>query len=137
MGAVLLDPVDDSLTADVIFNVGADYKLKTTSYTFSAARDLAPSQDGNSMIRILRDWAISHQVNDLLTLGLSSSYVFQKDEEEGDSRALYSQPVAQLPAVGDWTSSLSYRFIETEDETETAYSNAVTLSLSYGTFLLP
>ena len=37
-----------SLTADMIFNVGADYKLKTTSYTFSAARDLAPSQDGYS-----------------------------------------------------------------------------------------
>jgi hypothetical protein len=32
---------------------------------------------------------------------------------------------------------LSYRFIETEDEIERAHSNAVTLTLSYGTFLLP
>ena len=80
---------------------------------------------------------MNHQVNDLLSLGLSSSYVFQKDEEEGDSRAFTISPSLNYQLSDDWSSSLSYRFIETEDETETAYSNAVTLSLSYGTFLLP
>ena len=137
VGAVLLDPFDDSLTADVIFNVGADYKLKTTNYTFSAARDLAPSQDGSLNDTYSARLGVSHQVNDLLTLGLSSSYAFQKDEEEGDSRAFTVSPSLNYQLSRDWTSSLSYRFIETEDETERAHSNAVTLTLSYGTFLLP
>ena len=136
-GAVVLDPLDDSLNADVIFNVGGDYKLKNTSYTFSAARDLAPSQDGSLEDIYSARLGVSHHVNDLLTLGLSSSYVFQKDEDEGDSRAFTVSPSLHYQLSQDWTSSLSYRFIHTEDETETAHSNAVTLTLSYGTFLLP
>ncbi|MEP7173335.1 MAG: hypothetical protein ABI705_07595, partial [Aestuariivirga sp.] len=67
----------------------------------------------------------------------SSSYVLQRDEEEGDSTAFSVSPSLNYKLSEDWTSSLSYRFIHTDDETETAYSNAVTLSLSYGTFLLP
>lgn len=136
-GAVLLDPLDDSPTADVIFNVGGDYKLKDTSYTFSAARDLAPSQDGSLEDTYSARLGVRHQVNDLLTLGLSSSYVLQNDEDEGDSRAFTVSPSLHYQLSRDWTSSLSYRFIHTDDETETARSNAVTLSLSYGTFLLP
>ena len=136
-GAVLLDPQDDSPTADVIFNVGGDYKLKNTSYTFSAARDLAPSQNGSLENTYSARLGVSHQVNDLLTLRLSSSYVLQDDEEEGDSRAFTVSPSLSYELSRDWTSSLSYRFVYTDNETETAYSNAVTLNLSYGTFLLP
>jgi hypothetical protein len=136
-GAVILDPTDDNVTADVIFNVTGDYKLKTTSFNFSAARDLAPSQDGTLDDTYSARLGVSHQVNDLMTIGLTSSYVFQRDEEEGDSSAFTVSPSLNYQLSRDWTSSLSYRFIHTEDETETAYSNAVTLSLSYGTFLLP
>jgi hypothetical protein len=136
-GAVLLDPQDDSPTADIIFNVGGDYKPKNTSYTFSAARDLAPSQDGSLEDTYSARLGVSHQMNDLLTLRLSSSYVLQNDEEEGDSRAFTVSPSLSYELSRDWTSSLSYRFIYTDDETETAHSNAVTLNLSYGTFLLP
>lgn len=136
-GAVLLDPLDDSPTTDVVFNVGGDYKLKNTSYTFSAARDLAPSQDGSLEDTYSARLGASHQVNDLLTLRLSSSYVLQNDEEEGDSRAFTVSPSLSYQLSRDWTSRLSYRFIRTDGDTETAHSNAVTLSLSYGTFLLP
>lgn len=136
-GAVVLDPDSDSLSADAIFNVGADYKLKTTSYTFSAARDLAPSQDGTLEDTYSARLGVTHQLNDLLTFGLSTSYVLQRDEEEGDSRAFSVSPSLNYQLSQDWTSSLSYRFIQTDDETETARSNAVTLTLSYGTFLLP
>ena len=133
----MLDPFDDSTTADVIFNVGADYKLKTTSYNFSAARDLAPSQDGSLQDTYSLRFGVNHQVNDLLSLGLTSGYTLQKDDEEGDSSAFTVSPSLNYQLSRDWTSSLSYRFIHTDDETETAYSNAVTLSLSYGTFLIP
>ena len=136
-GAVVLDPEDDSVVADVIFNVGGDYKLKTTSYTFSAARDLAPSQDGTLNDTYSARLGLSHEVNDLLTVGLSSSYVLQRDDDEGDSTAITVSPSLNYQLSQDWTSSLSYRFIQTDDQTETAHSNAVTLSLSYGTFLLP
>lgn len=136
-GAVILDPADGDVTADVIFNVGGDYKLKNTSYTFSAARDLAPSQDGSLEDTYSARLGVSHQVNDLLTLRLSSSYVLQDDEEEGDSRAFTVSPSLSYQLSRDWTSSLSYRFIHTDNETETAHSNSVTLNLSYGTFLLP
>ena len=137
VGVALSDPADDGPTAGVIFNVGADYKLKTTSYTFSAGWDLAPSEDGELNDTFSSGVGVSHQVNDLLTLGLSSSYVFQRDEEEGDSSAFTVSPSLNYQLSRDWTSSLSYRFIQTDEEEEPAYSNAVTLTLSYGTFLLP
>ncbi|MEQ1522134.1 MAG: hypothetical protein ABL936_12765, partial [Aestuariivirga sp.] len=136
-GAVVLDPDDDSVVADVIFNVGGDYKLKTTSYTFSAARDLAPSQDGTLEDTYSARLGLSHEVSDLLTVGLSSSYILQRDDDEGDSTAFSVSPSLNYQLSQDWTSSLSYRFIQTDDETETAHSNAVTLTLSYGTVLLP
>jgi hypothetical protein len=136
-GAVFLDPFEDNLTADVIFNVGGDYKLKATSYTFSAARDLAPSQDGTLEDTYSARLGVNHQFNDALTLGLSTSYVLQNDEDEGKSTAFTVSPSLSYQLSRDWTSSLSYRFIHTDDQTEIAYSNAVTLSLSYGTFLLP
>ena len=77
VGGVLLDPADDGPTADVIFNVGADYKLKTCFFTHSLRGGiLCQARMVNSMIRFLRGVGVSHQVaNDLLTLGLSSSYV--------------------------------------------------------------
>jgi hypothetical protein len=125
------------VTADVIFNVGGDYKLKNTSYTFSAARDLAPSQDGSLEVTYSARLGVSQQMNDLMTLGFSSSYVLQNDEEEGDSSAITVSPSLNYKLSRDWSSSLSYRFIRTDDDTETAHSNAITLSLSYGTFLLP
>jgi hypothetical protein len=136
-GVVVLDPFDDNVTADVIFNVGGDYKLKNTSYTFSAARDLAPSQDGSLEVTYSARLGVSQQMNDLMTLGFSSSYVLQNDEEEGDSSAITVSPSLNYKLSRDWSSSLSYRFIRTDDDTETAHSNAITLSLSYGTFLLP
>jgi hypothetical protein len=136
-GAVFLDPEDDELTADVIFNVAADYKLKDTSFTFSAGRDLSPSQDGSLNDRYSTRLGMSHQVNDLLTLGLYGTYSFQTNEDEGDSSALTISPSLNYQLSEDWSSSISYRYIETDDDTETAHSNAVTLSLSYGTFLLP
>ena len=43
----------------------ADYKLKKTSYSFSAARDLSPSQDGQLNDRYSARFGVSHQVNDL------------------------------------------------------------------------
>ncbi|HUQ38252.1 MAG TPA: hypothetical protein VM144_17925 [Aestuariivirga sp.] len=135
-GGVFLDPENDSLTADVIWNVAADYKLKTTNYTFSAARDLSPSQDGTLDDTYSARLGVSHQVNDMLSIALSSSYVLQRDEE-GDSSAFIVSPSLNYQLSRDWTSSLSYRYIETEDEIEEAYSNAVTLTLSYGTYLIP
>ncbi len=126
-----------ALTADVIFNVGADYKLKTTSYTFSAARDLAPSQDGSLNDTYSARLGVSHQVNDLLTVGLRVPMYFRRMRRREILRAFTVSPSLNYQLSRDWTSSLSYRFIETEDETETAHSNAVTLTLSYGTFLLP
>ena len=98
---------------------------------------LAPSQDGTLDDTYSARLGVNHAINDLLSVGLSSSYTLQKDEEEGDSRAFTVSPSLNYQLSQDWTTSLSYRFIETVDETETAYSNAVTFSLSYGTFLLP
>lgn len=37
----------------------------------------------------------------------------------------------------DWNTSLAYRFTQTDDEGKLAYSNAVTLNLSYRTYLFP
>lgn len=137
VGAVLLDPENEGLTADVIFNASADYKLKTTSYSFTASRDLSPSDDGSLNDLYSTGFAVSHQVNDLTTLGLFAAYAFQTDAAGEKSSALTISPSLTYQLSRDWTSTLSYRFIETEDDVETARSNAVTLTLSYGTFLLP
>ncbi len=80
---------------------------------------------------------MSHEVNDLTTLGFNATYATQTDSDNAESSAFTLSPSLSYRLSEDWTSSLSYRFIDTKDETETAYSNAVTLTLSYGTFLLP
>ncbi len=136
-GVVVLDPEEGGLEADIIFNASADYKLKTTSYSLSASRDLSPDDDGSLNDRYSTRIGVSHQVNDLTTVGLFATYAWQTDAEGAKSNALTVSPTLSYQLSRDWTSSLSYRFVQTEDETETAHSNAVTFSLSYGTFLLP
>jgi uncharacterized protein (PEP-CTERM system associated) len=137
VGVALLDPDDDGPTADVIFNVSADYKLKDTSYTLSASRDLQPSQDGDLEDRYSAHFGMSHQINDAMTFGVSGSFAYQPDSDDGETRAFTISPSLSYQLSQDWNSSLSYRFIQTDDENETAHSNEVALSLSYGTFLLP
>jgi opacity protein-like surface antigen len=137
VGAVLLDPEHDDTEVDMIFNASADYKLKTTGYSFSVGRDLSPSQDGSLNDRYSTRLAVNHEVNDLMTLGAYAAYSTQIDSEGAKSSALTISPTLSYQLSEDWSSSVSYRYIHTEDENETAHSNAVTLSLSYGTFLLP
>ena len=137
LGAVLLDPEDEGPTADVIFNVNAEYKLKDTSYSLVAARDLSPTQDGDLADRYSSRFSISHQFNDATAFGLYAAYSFQKDSDDNESSALTISPSISYQLSEDWNTSLSYRYIETDEEDEKAHSNAVTLSLSYGTFLLP
>ena len=137
LGAVLLDPDDGGLTADVIFNVSADYKLKDTSYSLVAARDLSPTQDGDLADRYSSRFSISHQVNDAMTFGVFAAYSFQNDSDDNESSALTISPSISYQLSEDWSSSVSYRYIETDEDDQKAHSNAVTLNLSYGTFLLP
>ena len=136
-GVVMLDPEEGGLAADMIFNASADYKLKTTSYSLSASRDLSPDDDGSLNDRYSTRIGVSHQVNDLTTVGLFATYAWQTDAEGEESSAFTVSPTLNYQLSRDWTSSLSYRFVQTDDATETAHSNAVTLTLSYGTFLIP
>lgn len=137
VGAVILDPDGDDTVVDLIYNASADYKLKNTGYSFSFGRDLSPSQDGSLNDRFSARLAVSHQINDLTTLGAYAAYSSQTDSDDEESSAFTISPSLSYQLSEDWSSSISYRFIRTDDETETAHSNAVTLSLSYGTFLLP
>lgn len=137
VGVVVLDPEEGGLTADMIFNASADYKLKTTSYSLSASRDLSPDDDGSLNDRYSTRIGVSHQVNDQTTVGLFATYAWQTDAEGAKSNALTVSPSLSYQLSRDWSSNLSYRFVQSDDETETAHSNAVTLTLSYGTFLLP
>lgn len=136
-GAVLLDPENDDPVVDMIFNASADYKLKSTGYSFSVGRDLSPSQDGSLNDRLSTRLAVSHQVNDLTTLGVFAAYSLQTDSDNEESSAFTISPSLNYQLSEDWSSSISYRYIETRDDIETAHSNAVTLSFSYRTFLLP
>ncbi|MBZ0260011.1 MAG: porin family protein [Hyphomicrobiales bacterium] len=137
VGAVILDPDGDDTVVDLIYNASADYKLKNTGYSFSFGRDLSPSQDGSLNDRFSARLAVSHAINDLTTLGAFASYSMQTDSDDEESSAFTISPSLSYRLSEDWSSSISYRFIETRDDVETAHSNAVTLSLSYGTFLLP
>ena len=136
-GVVVLDPEEGGLEADVIFNASADYKLKRTSYSLSASRDLSPDDDGSLNDRYFARFGVSHQVNDLTTVGLFATYALQTDSAGDKSTAFTISPTLSHQLSQDWSSSLSYRFVQTDDEIETAHSNAVTLTLSYGTFLFP
>jgi Putative MetA-pathway of phenol degradation len=136
-GAVYLDPVGQGLSADLIFNMSADYKLKDTTYSLSAQRDLAPSQNGDLLDRYSTRFNIAHQVNDLMSLGLSGTYSFQYDEDNNKSSALTISPSIKYQLAKEWSSTLSYRFIKSDTQLTSANSNAVIFSLSYGTTLLP
>jgi predicted porin len=105
--------------------------------SFSAARDLTPSQDGSLNDRYSTRLAVTHQVNDLTTLGVFATYSFQTDSDNEESSAFTISPSLSYQLSQDWSTAISYRYVQTEDDIEKAHSNAVTLSLSYGTFLLP
>ena len=137
VGAVILDPDGDDTVIDLIYNASADYKLKNTGYSFSFGRDLSPSQDGSLNDTYSARLSVSHAINDLTTLGAFAAYTLQTDSDDAESSAFTISPSLSYRLSEDWTSSISYRFIETRDDVETAHSNAITFSLSYGTFLLP
>ncbi len=136
-GAVFLDPEGLGLTADMVFRLGADYKLKDTGFSLSAERNISPSQNGSLLDSYSTRFSVSHQVNDLVKLGMSGSYSFQYAADNTKSSALSLSPSISYQLAKDWSSTLSYRFIQSDSPTTSAHSNAVTLNLSYGTTLLP
>jgi hypothetical protein len=138
VGVVLEDPEHEKLNAGGTFDVSADYKLKDTSYTISTGYDLLPDQDGDLEDRYSTRFGVSHQVNDMTTVGVTGQYSFEPGSNgEGSSAAISISPSLRYQLSRDLSSTLSYRFILDDDEGEQSHSNAVILSVSYGTTLLP
>jgi hypothetical protein len=134
---VLWDPADSGLSLGPIFNIAAAYKLKHASYSLSAGLDLSPDQDGTLKNLLSSNFSVSHQVNDLLSLGLSAGYSSQANSGEPRSSVLRFTPSLNYQLSQAWNSALSYQFVQSDDADTSAHSNAVSLTISYGTVLLP
>lgn len=137
VGIVAWDPEDSGLTLGPTFNVAAAYKLKETSYALSAGLDLSPDKDGELHNALSSSVSVSHQVNDLLNLGAAATYAYQFPDGEPDASVFTISPSLNYRLSEDWTSGLSYKYVQSDDAGILAHSNAVTLTLSYGTVLLP
>jgi hypothetical protein len=138
VGVALQDPVDSGPTLGPIFNIAADYKLKTTSYSLSAGRDLSPDlEDGILQSTLTASLGVSHQVNDLTTVGVAVGYSIQSGSGDPTTSALIITPTLNYQLSQDWQSALSYQFIQSDDAGTPAHSHAVSLTFSYGTVLLP
>ena len=137
VGVVLWDPEGSGPTLGPTFNLAAGYKLKDTSYALSAGLDLSPDKDGTLHNTFSSSVSVSHQVNDLLSLGAAASYSLQFPSGEPNSSIFTITPSLNYRLSEDWTSALSYKFVQSDDAGTLAHSNAVSLTLSYGTVLLP
>ena len=137
IGIVLSAPAQSAPTLGPIFNVGAAYKFKTTSVSLTAGLDLSPQHDGKLQNQFSSMLSMSHQVNDLLSAGFSAGYSAQALADQPHSSVLTIRPSLQYRLARDWTSELSYQFIQSLDAETSARSNAVTLSVSYGTVVIP
>ena len=137
VGVVLWDPVDDNPTLGPTVSVSADYKLKSTDYALSANLDLSPGQDGKLTNRVTSNFIISHQISDMLSWGFNAGYSQEWQSGSGTASVLTVSPSLNVQLSRDWRTSLSYQYVRSDDATTSAYSNAATLSFSYGTTLIP
>lgn len=136
LGLFILESAGEPITADILFGLDATYKLNETGYTFSVSRDITPGQEGDLLDRFSARAGVNHQVNDLLSIGLSASYSVASDSDDDVTNAFQISPTLSYRLSRDWSTSLSYRFLYSDSET-TAYSNAVTFNLNYNKIVMP
>jgi hypothetical protein len=146
VGVVVEDNNNSGLTVGPTFNVSANYKLKTTSFSVSAGLDLSPNTDGTLQNTLTTSASASHQVNDALSFVVSAYYSKQaafgsmgsgSTASTAASSAFGFTPALNYQLSRDWNSSLSYQFTDSMETTGSARSNAVNLTLSYGYLLIP
>ncbi len=137
LGASLLADEGDKTKVNFNFALGADYKIRDTNYSLNAAYDVLPTQGGNFENTLSTRAIVNHQVNDLTSLSILAAYSLQTGSSSQDSSALTLTPSLYYQLSQEWKSSLSYRFIHSDDGGERAYSNALMVNLSYGRDLLP
>ena len=146
VGVVVEDNKNSGMTVGPTFNLSADYKLKTTSFSVSAGLDLSPNTDGTLQNTLSTSASVSHQVNDALSFVLSAYYSKQAafgsmgsgtTASTATSSAFGITPALNYQLSRDWNSSLSYQFTDSMETTGSARSNAVNLTLSYGYLLIP
>ena len=136
-GVVLWNPVGAQPIIGPRLSVSADDSFKDTNFAASAVLDLSPGTDGKIINTFSTQITVAHKVNDLLSLGLTGQYSMDWSSGSGTSRVLIISPSLNYQLSQNWKSSMSYQFVQSDDSGTAAYSNAVTLSLSYGGVVLP
>jgi hypothetical protein len=137
VGAIFLETDDSGLTVDALLSMAATYALKDTILNASISRSISPGINGNLLDSYSARLGATHQVNDLTSVGISTGYTLQSSNGGSKSSAFSISPSLKYQLAPDWSSVVAYQFTHTNGKITSAYSNAVTLSLSYNTTLLP
>jgi hypothetical protein len=120
------------------------YKLKTTEFSFFAARSVAPSALGDLQERSTISVSYRQSINAVSSLSLTGSFS-HITAPPGSNSILLDQPAFTGNAVDvytasvgysyqlarDWTAQVTYRFTHRQAETNRANSNAVLVAVKH------
>ena len=122
-------------------DVGLTYKLlKTTSVSLNAAQSITPTLGGSLQQSYSVGMALNHQINQLSNVAFTSSFSTTNSSSQvsqftsvtgGSSSEFYSASVIySYRLTRDWSTNLSYSYLQRNDSTGTVSANMVFLFAS-------
>jgi hypothetical protein len=129
----------DSTTVGGIADAGFTYALKDGSIGGGVSYGLTPDDNGNFGNSLGFNAAISHTVNDLLSVRLGGQYRLSGNGVRSglDNSTFSLSPSLSYTLARDWTLTANYQFAWTDDEDGNAVQNSVQLTLSRSYVLMP
>jgi uncharacterized protein (PEP-CTERM system associated) len=124
------------------------YKLKTMEVSFLAGHTVAPSALGDLQERSTVSLIYRQEINPISALSLSGMFsrikappgsntiLIDQSAFIGDTADVYIASIGyDYQLARDWNANLTYRFTHRQNETNSANSNAVMVSVKHGVTL--
>jgi hypothetical protein len=124
-----------------VADVGLAYKLlKTTTVSFNASNSITPTLGGALQQSNSFGMALNHQINQLSNLGFTSQFSITNGSSQaaqfasvtgGPSEFFSASVIYSYRLTHDWSTSLSYSYLQRNDSTGTVSANMFFFSLAY------
>jgi hypothetical protein len=124
-----------------VADVGLTYKLlKTTTVSFNASNSISPTLGGALQQSNSFGMALNHQINQLSNLAFTSQFSITNGSSQaaqfasvtgGSSEFFSASVIYSYRLTRDWSTNLSYSYLQRNDSTGTVNANMFFFSLAY------
>ena len=124
-----------------VADVGLAYKLlKTTTISFNASNSITPTLGGALQQSNSFGMALNHQINQLSNVGFTSQFSITNGSSQaaqfasvtgGSSEFFSASVIYSYRLTRDWSTSLSYSYLQRNDSSGTVSANMFFFSLAY------